>query len=42
MQKEFNLDEKEKNQGKRWIAVCSRFLWMIMIGVSVFLASRSL
>ena len=42
MREEFGFDMAEKRQGKRWVLICSRFLWAAMIGVSVFLASRSL
>ena len=41
MREEVGFDMAEKRQGKRWVLICSRFLWAAMIGVSVFLASRS-
>lgn len=42
MQEEFGFSAGEKTQGRKCLIFCGRFLWAVMIGVSVFLASRSL
>lgn len=42
MHSEVRFEEENKREKESWLKVCHYILWIVMIGIAVFLASRAL